>query len=79
MILWRPGFTGLHSRAFHLSNRDHFPGVRFGQLAPTGEAAAFPDLGQIFANVVLSFFHFLSGTAGGAPALPFISRSNNAS
>jgi hypothetical protein len=70
-ILWRPGFTGLHRRAFHLSNRDHFPGVRFGQFAPAGEAAAFADLSQIFANVVLSFFHFFDPSAGVAAALQF--------
>lgn len=43
--------------------------MRFGQFAPAGQAAAFPDLSQIFANVVLSFFHFCQGQQ--ADRLPY--------
>jgi hypothetical protein len=53
------GFPAFKRRVW-FANGDDFPRVRVGQLAPAGDAAALADLSQIFANVFLSFFHFLS-------------------
>ena len=57
-VAWRPGLPGSQGRAFHLADRDHLPGVGFGQFASAGRSSAAADLRQILSNFLLRFRHF---------------------
>ena len=54
----RPRLAGTQRRAFYLADRDHLPGMRFGQFASAGKTTSRTDVREISVDFLLRFGHF---------------------